>query len=114
MGESFLHDDVVAQLARNEQLVHTIERNGGDLDEERSIDFFFYANSHGDALKLAADLETRGFEVFVPDEPTEEKWAVQAARMDTVTAITQQAFVEEIVRLASTYLAEFDGWGTAI
>ncbi|HEX6160951.1 MAG TPA: ribonuclease E inhibitor RraB [Thermoanaerobaculia bacterium] len=114
MGESFLHDDVVAILARNEQLVHTIERHGGDLDEVRSIDFFFYANSHTDAQRLAADLDTRGFETFVPEEAVEGKWSVQAVRSASVTEITDPAFVEEIVRLTSAYLAEFDGWGTAI
>lgn len=114
MGASFLHDDVVAQLARNEQLVHTIERHGGDLDEPRQIDFFFYTNTHEDAVKLATDLDSRGFETFVPDEESEGKWSVQASRTDSVTNITAQPFVEELIRLTSQYLAEFDGWGTAI
>ena len=115
MAESFIQDELTGQLARNEQLVQTIERHGGDLDEERPIDFFFYTNTHADALALAADLEASGFETaYVPDEANEGKWAVQAIRNDTVANITQLPFVEQIVRLAAKYLAEFDGWGTSV
>jgi regulator of RNase E activity RraB len=115
MAESFIHDELAEQLARNEQIVQTIERHGADLDEERPIDFFFYTTTHADALSLAADLEATGFETaYVPEEDNEGKWAVQAIRNDSVVNVTQPTFVEQIVRLAAKYLAEFDGWGTEV
>jgi regulator of RNase E activity RraB len=115
MAESFIEDELTEQLMRNEKIVETIVRHGADLEEERPIDFFFFTNSHADALALAADLEAAGFEdAYVPDEDHEGKWAVQAIRNDSVTNVTESVFVEQIVRLAAKYLAEFDGWGTEV
>lgn len=115
MAESFIHDELAEQLVRNEKIVETIVRHGADLEEERPVDFFFYTNTHADALALAGDLESSGFETaYVPDEDYEGKWAVQAVRNDSVANVTEAAFVEGIVRLAAKYLAEFDGWGTEV
>jgi len=114
-AKSFIEDEVMAQRARNEKLVETIVRHGGELEEERPIDFFFYAENRVDAEALAEDLELIGFDsTHVPDDPIEGKWSVQAVRMATVLEVTDDAFVERIVRTAAKYLAEFDGWGAPV
>lgn len=115
MAGSFIEEELAIQAARNARLIETIEQHGGDLTEVRPIDFFFYASTEQEARSLASDLEDAGFDsTHVSIEEIEGKWSVQAIRMDSVEAITDDAFVERIVRLCVKYLAEFDGWGTAI
>ena len=115
MAGSFIEEELAIQAARNARLVETIEQHGGDLAETRPIDFFFYTSSEPEARALATDLEDAGFDsTNVAVEEIEGKWSVQAIRMDSVEAITNDAFVAQIVRLCVKYLAEFDGWGTAI
>lgn len=115
MAESFIEKELQEQRARNERIVATLERHGADVDEPRSIDFFFLANSREDAEALARDLEQMGFELtHVSNDEVDGKWPLQAIRTDTVTAVTEDRFVERLVRLTAKYLAEFDGWGTAV
>lgn len=115
MAGSFIEEELAIQAARNAKLVETIDQQGGDLAETRPIDFFFYTASESEARALATDLEDAGFDsTHVSAEEIEGKWSVQAIRMDTVTRVTDPAFVEQIVRMCVKYLAEFDGWGTAI
>ncbi len=115
MAGSFIEEELATQAARNVKLVETIEQHGGDLDEIRPIDFFFYTSSESEARALATDLEDAGFDsTHVAVEEIEGKWSVQAIRMDSVTNVTEETFVERIVRMCVKYLAEFDGWGTAI
>lgn len=115
MAESFINDELLQQLARNEKLVETMLEHGADLDEPRPIDFFFFASTAADAKSLAGDLQALGFEsAYIAEEEIEGKWAVQVVRNDTVADVTKEAFVEQLVRMAAKYLAEFDGWGTAV
>ena len=115
MAGSFIEEELAIQSARNAKLVESIEQHGGDLAETRPIDFFFYTASEPEARALATDLEDAGFDsTHVAVEEIEGKWSVQAIRMDSVEAITEGAFVERIVRICVKYLAEFDGWGTAV
>ena len=115
MAGSFIEEELAIQTARNAKLIETIEQQGGDLTEIRPIDFFFYTSSEPEARSLATDLEDAGFDsTHLAVEEIEGKWSVQAIRMDTVAAVTDGAFVERIVRICVKYLAEFDGWGTAV
>ena len=115
MAESFIDDELAAQLERNEKLVETMLEHGADLDEERPIDFFFFAAEAGDAKKLADDLAAQGFDVtFVADDDLDGKWPVQVARAASVREVIAEPFVATLVRTAARYLAEFDGWGTAV
>jgi regulator of RNase E activity RraB len=117
VAESFIEKELEEQRVRNAKIVETFERHGGDVDEPRPIDFFFYANSHPDAAALGRDLEAMGFDaVYVasPDDDIGGKFPVQAVKNDTVAAVTAEEFVGRLVRLTAKYLAEFDGWGTAV
>jgi len=115
MGESFIEQEIAAHRARNEKLLEIIERHGADQDATRPIDFFFYTGDQDAASALARDLEVSGFvSVQVSDEPRNDQWCVQAVRMDSVAAITEEAFVERVVSLAAKHLVAFDGWGTPI
>lgn len=114
-GQSFIEEELAAQLARNEQLIATFQKHGGDLDEPRPVDFFFYAESQDAARSLAGDLEGLEFdEVAVLPEPFDGKWGVQAIWNASVNQVTDTAFVERLVRKAAAHLAEFDGWGAPV
>jgi regulator of RNase E activity RraB len=115
MADSFIDSEVAAQELRNRELIAAIESEGADLQAKRQIDFFFYTIERADADALAADLLAAGFSAAqVGDEPYEGKWPVQGELNASVNEITDLAFVERMVRLAAKYLAEFDGWGTAL
>lgn len=115
MADSFITSEIAAQELRNRALVAAIEEEGADLRARRQIDFFFYTVERADADALAADLLAAGFTTAdVGNEPYEGKWPVQGELNASVEEVTDLAFVERMVRIAAKYLAEFDGWGTAI
>jgi regulator of RNase E activity RraB len=114
-AESFIDDDLAAQIARNEKLLEVFREQGADLGEERPIDFFFYTGDHESAEALANDLWVLGFsEVIVGSEARDGKWSVTGVFQASVERITDKAFVESLVRVAAKYLAEFDGWGAPV
>lgn len=113
-GESFIDGEIAIQRALNKALIEAFETEGGDLDAPREVDFSFYAGSREDAASLVRDLESRGFQAETGDETKEGTWSVHATLQASVNAVTDERFVEDLVRLAAKYLAEFDGWGAAI
>ena len=115
MAGSFIEEEMAIHAARNAKIVETIAQHGGDLEETRPIDFFFYTATEAEARALATDLEDAGFDrTRIAMEEIEGKWSVQAVRMDSVMAVIDGAFVERVVRICVKYLAEFDGWGVAV
>ena len=107
-------DDLSRHLSRNEKLVAKIRELGGDLHDGRAVDFFFYASCEHDAEEIAGELRDLGF-VNVQVGERKDKWAITAEKHASVAAITETAFVAQLIALVSRYTeAEFDGWGTAI
>ena len=113
-GESFIESEIAAQLVRNGRLLEIIEQHGASLNDLRPIDFFFYTTSAEDGVALSNDLAAQGFQVRGTSEASDGKWSVQATREMSVQAATSEQFVEQLIRQAAKYLAEFDGWGTPI
>jgi hypothetical protein len=105
-------NDVARHVARNEQLVAKIQELCGNLQEDRVIDFFFYAPMEHEARQLAAELHELAFvNVHVAERPA--NWVITAERHASVADITEESFVAQLASLASKCHAEFDGWGTA-
>ena len=113
MAERPIRNEVNRHIARNEKLVARIVALGGDLDELRTIDFFFYVPEERDAKRLAADLRNLAFH-NVQVSGSKDQWAVTGKYRGSVAAITRVDFVERLASLAATRLGEFDGWGTAV
>lgn len=102
-------------LARNVELLEMIRDNGGDLSTDGPVDFFFVARSEAGAKGLDEELRAKNFDVLVAGDQEEDgAWSVQAVRFSTVGEVTSEAFVQEMVDLATKHDAEFDGWGIAI
>ncbi|HEX7151750.1 MAG TPA: ribonuclease E inhibitor RraB [Thermoanaerobaculia bacterium] len=114
MAESLIDQELLTHLARNEELIELFLKNGGDLEDDRPVDFFFYAASEEAAEALAADLRTIGLDDVAVLEEDEGRWAVQGVKQTSVAAVTDPAFVEKLVRAAANQLAEFDGWGAPV
>ncbi|HEX9984688.1 MAG TPA: ribonuclease E inhibitor RraB [Thermoanaerobaculia bacterium] len=114
-AESLIEESLQAHLTRNEELVKLFVEHGGDLDDTRPVDFFFYADSQESAEALANDLQPFLDEVAVmPEADDAGKWAVQGVKQTSVNAVTEPGFVEKLVRAAAHQLAEFDGWGAPV
>ena len=113
MAENPIPGEVEHHIARNEKLVERIVQLGGDLDESRTIDFFFYVAEEHDGELLATDLRNLAFHNVHVSRST-DRWAVTAEYVGAVSTITEIVFVERLATLAAKYLGEFDGWGTAV
>jgi hypothetical protein len=113
MAENPIPEDVAFHIARNEKLVERIADLGGDLTKPRTIDFFFYVPEEEDAQLLAADLRNLAFQ-NVQVSWSQTQWAVIGEYRGSVAQVTEAVFVERLASLAARYLAEFDGWGTAV
>jgi hypothetical protein len=113
MAENLIPESVSRHVARNEKLVERIVELGGELDESRTIDFFFYVSDEQDGELLAADLRNLAFQ-NVRVSPSKDQWAVVGEYQGSVSEITDVAFIERLASLAAKYLGEFDGWGTAV
>ena len=113
MVEETGSDAVARHRARNEKLAEKIRQLGGDLQDPRAIDFFFYAPDNDEAAALAGDLVALGF-VNVRTGERRSVWAVTAERRASVNEIIETEFVTRLVSLAAKHRAEFDGWGTAV
>ena len=112
-----IDEDLAAHARRNASLVRHITDRGGDPQRPRSIDCFFHVRSEDDAIALSAALQPRGFrdiEVTHAAPSGGHPWTVQASVRSTVAAFTAPARVEELVRIAAHFDAEFDGWGTQL
>jgi hypothetical protein len=109
-----IEGDVAAHVARNEKLSELILSHGASLVESRSIDFFFYAASLSDAQALGADLDAAGFSQITVGEASQSRWPIAGVYIGSVDQVTQETFVDQLVRLAAKHRAEFDGWGTSI
>ena len=113
--EDTIEKEIAVHTARNEKLVEIIEEHGASLDEDRTIDFFFYLDARENADALAKDLTAADFvNVQVLPEQVGEKWSVHAERFASVADIVAADFVESLVQVSMRHQAEFDGWGTAL
>jgi hypothetical protein len=103
---------------RNKELLLLFRAKQVNLDEKRSIDLHFWAWSQSDSVRLAHELYRRGFTILLlkpailPDDP--ERWNVEAGTRSTISSIVDSKFTEMLVDLASSFNADYDGWGTLI
>ena len=89
---------------------------GAKKEDEKGIDFFFYAEELNDALDLMNHLKGLQYDVqcYQP-ETAQDKWFVtghtQKLQMKENVLI---AWTEKMETIANRYNSEFDGWGTLV
>lgn len=116
--DSNIEADIAEHQARNAALRRIFLAKGVDLDESRIIECHFWAWSPDHADNLAAALVRLGFRILVkrlsnlPDDSPQ--WNIEAGIDQSIDLTTRPEFTVELVRLASSFQAQYDGWGTSI
>jgi hypothetical protein len=118
ISEAEIETIIQAHKSRNEALRQTFISKGVDLGEPRMIECHFWAWSGDDAAGLAEALTMRGFRILVqrpaasPKDPS--LWNVEAGVHQSVELTMRIEFTDELVRIAVSHSARYDGWGTSI
>ena len=102
--------------ARNASLLARIRELGAPLDVARLIDCFFWAPDRESAESLRVALVGKGLvgvECNAPP-PDDSLWSVQGQLSIRPDVMASQGMTEQLVQLATSCGAEYDGWGTSI
>lgn len=116
--EADIQEAVRSHMTRNAQLLRTLQAKGVDLTKPREAEHHFWASSGRAANSLADELRSLGYSgptVSSHDLSNGSKlWSVEAAIEQTPEEAASRRLSESLVRLASQFGAEYDGWGTSI
>jgi|SRR5579863_647946 len=104
--------------ARNAALRRVFLEKGTDLAETRLIECHFWARTEQDSENLARSLKSLGFRILVEGPAASEsdpsRWNIEAGIHQSIELTMRPEFTDEVVRLANSHTAEYDGWGTSI
>ena len=89
---------------------------GAKEEDEKEIEFFFYAWKLNDALDLMNHLKRLQYDVqCVPPVSTQDQWLItgqtQKLKMKSNVIL---AWTEAMETIADFYHSDFDGWGTLV
>lgn len=117
-SEKEIQEAIEGHDRRNVSLKQLLLDKKVDIRETRPIDLHFWAASSSDAQGLADVLRTQGFTILVQRravvEDTTLPWNIEAQIAQSIDLTVRHEFTEELVRLAITHNARYDGWGTQI
>jgi hypothetical protein len=89
---------------------------GAKEEDEKEIEFFFYAGELNDALDLMNHLKGLQYDVqCVPPESTQDRWLItgltKKLKMKEKVVIN---WTEKMEAIAYCYHSKFDGWGMLV
>lgn len=118
LDEDRIKASIDDHLKRNWEILKFLREKGIELKAALMTEHHFMAPRQLEAGKLAIDLEQKGFNV-IEMEPAETEdgrtgWAVEGAIEMTVEAAADPATAEELIKLAATYDAFYEGWGAEV
>jgi hypothetical protein len=109
---------IAGHEARDASLRNVFMQRNVDLRESRMIECHFWTWNREDANRLGEALEQRGFEILVQRSATiaedPKRWNLEAAIRQSIDLTMRREFIAELVRLADSHHAQYDGWGTRI
>jgi hypothetical protein len=113
--QQIMKDDSLSAKATR-RVLELSQMVGAKEEDEKGIDFFFYADELNDALDLMNHLKGFQYDVqCVPPVTTQDKWLItghtQKLQMKENVII---AWTETMETLAHCYRSNFDGWGTLV
>jgi regulator of RNase E activity RraB len=117
-AQADLNSVIEGHELRNEALRQNLISKGADLGEPRMIECHFWSWSQGDAAALAADLESRGFQILKQEPARSSKdpdlWNVEATIKQSIDLTLRREFTDELIRMAASHSGKYDGWGTRL
>lgn len=96
------------------KVVENIIRFGGDLDEERPVDFFFYFPTEYAATQVEVKLINLGFDTNVYQLEQNEQWSLTANKKMQVSTERIYEISLWFEQIAEEKEGEYDGWGAPI
>ena len=118
MRHQTIEEAISAHESRNSELLRLFSDKHVDLGESRTIECHFWTWSRDDAFALATGLRNRGFRILtqtpaaLTDDP--HRWNIEGEIRQSIDLTMRREFIDELVRLAHSHNAAFDGWGTRI
>lgn len=118
LDEQRIQSSIDGHLKRNWEILKHLREKGVGLKNPLKTEHHFMAPRQLEAGKLAMTLHDRGFNILemIPAETRDghEGWAVEGAIEMTVEAAADPATAEELVKLAATFDAIYEGWGAEV
>jgi len=113
--ESTIQEKVKEHDDRNATLVTLLQVQGITLYETCALDLFFYSDDPIKARGLAQELNEKGYSarVIVPNfgNNSVKKWTVKTGIQCSPTEAASHSMTEDLVRMATKWDSEYDGWG---
>lgn len=98
----------------DKHVVDNIVRFGGDLEEERPVDFFFYFPSEYAATQVEIKLINLGFNTNVKYFDYNSNWLLRAVKTMRVSTDRIYELSLWLTKVAEEQGGEYDGWGAPI
>lgn len=116
--EEKIQESLHNHLKRNWEILKRLSERGIGLRSPLLTEHHFMAPRQLEAGKLAMALHKKGFNILemIPAETRDghEGWAVEGAIEMTVEAAADPATAEELIKLAATFDAIYEGWGAEV
>lgn len=118
LNEEKVQSSIDVHLRRNWEILKYLREKGIELRNALNTEHHFMAPRQLEAGKLAIALHKKGFNILEmePAETVDGRagWAVEGGIEMTVEAAADPATAEELVKLAATYDAVYEGWGAEV
>ena len=88
-----------------------LEESGIDTSQPQMLEFWFFSNKQPAIENVAADLEQRGFQVYISDTEDKPRYVIRAIKELVPELSSLQKLRKDFNRLARSHGAEYDGWG---
>jgi len=114
-NESTVKTLIEKHVARNHALKKLLHDKGVVLEYPRLIDLHFWSKRDAAADDLARHLNEAGYPVTTKGRVEHtDFWSVESQIEASPLEITEELFIDRLVRLALNHQSEFDGWGTLV
>jgi regulator of RNase E activity RraB len=118
MTEEEIEPIILGHNKRNPELLRALSSKRAALNEARSIDHHFWANSQNEAVMLAKALYDSGYLILaispVVTEDGSTLWNVDAGIKQPPNVAASKQLSEELTPLAGRFDSVYDGWGTTV
>lgn len=96
------------------EVVNNITQYGGDLEEERPVDFYLYFPTEHAAVMVEVELINLRFYTEVKFNEYSDDWSLYANKKMRVTTERLEDLGNWMETLAEKHGGNYDGWGTVV